>query len=199
MAAPVIAEQRPETIVGMQRRYPRTIRLDEHTEGSIRLMTPADTHRILVFARSLPEEDLLFLRMDITKLNVVMQWGQNLKEGRTVTLLAEIGSELAGYASLHHNEVTWQRHLGEIRLQVAPRFRSRGLGRTLAEEIFAIARDLGLRKIVAHMTPDQKGAVATFTRLGFHPEALLHDFVIDRANQTRDLLVMTYDVPKGSE
>lgn len=199
MAAAAIEEQRQGTIVRIQRHYPRTIRLDAHTEVGIRLMTPADTHRIVVFARSLPEEDLLFLRMDITKLNVVMQWGQNLKEGRTVTLLAEIGSELAGYASLHHNEVTWQRHLGEIRLQVAPRYRSRGLGRRLAEEIFAIARDLGLRKIVAHMTPDQKGAVATFTRLGFYTEALLHDFVIDRADQTRDLLVMAYDVPKASE
>lgn len=198
MAAPVTSGWMSGTILRIQRHYPRTIALDEHTKVSIRLMTPADTHRILVFARSLPEEDLLFLRMDITKLNVVMQWGQNLKEGRTVTLLAEVGSEIAGYASLHHNEVTWQRHLGEIRLQVGPRYRSRGLGRTLAGEIFALARDLGLRKIVAQMTPDQRGAVATFERLGFGTEALLKDFVIDRTDRTRDLMVMTYDVTKAA-
>ncbi len=109
-------------------------------------------------------------------------------------MLAEAGGELAGYASLHYNEVTWQRHVGEIRIQVGRRFRSQGLGRRLAAEVFAIARDLGLRKITAQMTPDQKGAIATFERLGFQPEALMQDFVMDRAGRTRDLMIMAHDV-----
>ncbi|MBI3302133.1 MAG: GNAT family N-acetyltransferase [Deltaproteobacteria bacterium] len=190
-----MSETKPKT----QRDYPRTIKLDNNTEVSLRLMTPADTYRIVAFARSLPEDDLLFLRMDITKLNVVAQWGQNLKEGRTVSVLAEVGREIAGYASLHHNEVTWQRHLGEIRIQVGPRYRSRGLGRALAGEIFTIARDLALRKIVAQMISDQKGAIATFERPGFRTEALLQDFVIDRTGRTRDLMVMTYNVTGPTE
>ncbi len=190
-----MSETKPKT----QRDYPRTIQLDTNTEVSLRLMTPADTYRIVAFARSLPADDLLFLRMDITKLNVVAHWGQNVKEGSTMTVLAEVGSEIAGYVSLHHNEVTWQRHLGEIRIQVGPRYRSQGLGRALAGEIFTIARDLKLRKIVAQMTPDQKGAIATFERLGFRTEALLQDFVIDRTDRTRDLMVMTCDVTEPTE
>jgi len=182
-----------------QHDYPYRITLDNNIEVSLRLMAPADTHRILTFARSLPVDDLLFLRMDITKLNVVAQWGQNLKEGRTVPVLAEVDGEVAGYASLHHNEVTWQRHLGEIRIQVGSRYRSQGLGQALAGAIFAIARELKLRKIVAQMTPDQQGAIATFERLGFHTEALLHDFVIDRVDCTRDLMIMTYDVPTSAK
>jgi RimJ/RimL family protein N-acetyltransferase len=90
--------------------------------------------------------------------------------------------------------VTWQRHLGEIRMQVGPPYRSQGLGRALAREIFGVARDLGLRKIVAQMTVEQKRAIATFERLGFHAEALLQDFVIDRAGRTHDRVVMSYDV-----
>jgi L-amino acid N-acyltransferase YncA len=142
----------------------------------------------------LPEDDLLFLSTDITKAFVVMLWGQNIKTGLTVTVLAERGNEVAGYASLHHNEVSWQHHLGEIRAQVGPAYKSQGLGRALAAEVFAIARDLGLRKLVAHMTPEQKGAIAMVQRLGFQMEALLHDFVIDREGHTRDLMVMTYDI-----
>jgi RimJ/RimL family protein N-acetyltransferase len=165
----------------------------------MRLMSPADTHRIVTFARSLPEDDLLYLRRDITKLNVVAQWAQDIKEGRTSTVLAEVGTEVVGYASLHHNEVTWQRHLGEVRMQVGPHYRSQGLGRALAAEIFAIARDLGLRKLVAQMTPDQKGAIATVERLGFRREALLHDFVIDRTGRTRDLIMMSFDVTSRPE
>jgi len=178
----------------VQRDYPRTIALDNNTAVSLRLMTAADADRIVTFARNLPADDLLFLRMDITNPGVVAQWVQNLAAGRTVTVIAEANGAMAGYASLHHPEVTWQRHLGEIRIQVGQHYRSQGLGRILAAEIFAIARDLGLRKLMAQMTSDQKGAIATFERLGFQMEALLQDFVIDRSDRTRDLIVMAYDV-----
>jgi len=183
-------EEKPK----IQRPYPRTVTLEDDTTLNMRLMTPGDTNRIVAFARSLPEDDLLFLRTDITKAFVVMLWGQNIKAGLTVTVLAERNNEIAGYASMHNNEVTWQRHLGELRVQVGPPYRSKGLGRALAAEIFAIAHEMGLRKIVAHMTPDQQGAISTVKRLGFQQEALLHDFVIDRVGRTRDLIVMTCDV-----
>lgn len=174
--------------------YPRGVALPGGTAVALRLMTPADADRILAFARALPDDDLLFLRTDITDPGVVAQWVKNLGAGRTVTVIAEANGEIAGYASLHYSEINWQRHLGEIRLQAGARFRSQGLGRALAGEIFAIARTLKLRKLVAQMTVDQRGAVATFERLGFRPEALLQDFVMDRAGRTRDLMVMAYDV-----
>jgi RimJ/RimL family protein N-acetyltransferase len=177
-----------------KRDLPRSITLDNDTPISLRLMTPADADRIMAFARVLPEEDLLFLRADITDPKIVAQWVQNMAAERTITILAEASGDLAGYASLHYNQVTWQRHLGEIRIQVGPRYRSHGLGRVMAGEIFSVARDLSLRKVVAQMTAEQKGAIATFERLGFHPEALLQDFVIDRAGRTHDRVVMSYDV-----
>jgi len=177
-----------------QRHYPRRVKLDNKTEVNLRLMAAFDADRIVTFARSLSADDLLFLRMDITNPDVVAQWVQNVTAGHTITVIAESGGDMAGYASLHHNEVTWQRHLGEIRIQVGQHYRSQGLGRILAGEIFSGAQDLGLHKIVAQMTPDQKGAIATFERLGFQMEALLQDFVIDRAGRTRDLMVMAYDV-----
>jgi L-amino acid N-acyltransferase YncA len=172
----------------------RTVQLRDGSPVSLRLMTHADAAAIAGFARSLPEDDLLFLRMDITDPEAVAHWVKNLETGLATTVIAEAGGEIAGYATLVQNRVGWQRHLGEIRTQVGLPFRSRGLGRVLAGEIFALARAHGLRKIVAQMTPDQKGAVATFERLGFRPEALLQDFVVDHAGRTRDLVVMAYDV-----
>lgn len=182
------------TISQTQRTYPRTILLDNGNEVSVRLMTPADADRIVSFARNIPPDDLLFLRTDITRPEVVAQWVQHLESGSTVTVIAEVRGEMEGYASLHLNDVSWQRHLGEIRIQVGSRYRSQGLGKALAGEIFSVARDHRLHKIVAHMTPEQKSAIAMVERLGFRAEALLQDFVIDRAGRTRDMLVMAYDV-----
>src|SRR5206468_3546529 len=114
---------------------------------------------------SLPEDDLLYLRMDITKLNVVAHWAQNLKEGRTVSVLAEVGNEIAGYVSLHHNEVTWQRHLGEVRLQVGPRYRSQGLGRALAGAMMGEARIENLAAFAVALGEEALGPTGTLIKL----------------------------------
>jgi L-amino acid N-acyltransferase YncA len=184
----------PDAKPATARVYPRTIQLKDNRAASVRLMTPADAPRIVAFARGLPEDDLLFLRTDITNPEMVAQWMQNLEAGRASTVVAEANGEMAGYAALVTNRVSWQRHLGEIRIQVGLRYRSQGVGRALAAEVFSLARARGLQKIVAQMTPDQQGAMATFERLGFKPEALLQDYVIDQAGRTRDLVLMTHDV-----
>ncbi len=183
-----------EARLQIQRPYPHTITLRNGTLVTLRLMTSFDAERIVSFAHSLPADDLLHLRLDITDPAVVKEWVRNLEARKTVTVIAETGEEMAGYAILHHHVVTWQRHLGEIRILLKPEFRSQGLGRALAEEIIAIAQDLELSKVVAQMMPDQPGARAMFLRLGFQTEALLPDFVIDRSGQTRDLIVMAYDM-----
>ncbi len=176
------------------RTYPQKVKLAGGREATLRLMTRDDRDALLALARSLPQDDLLFLRMDITDPSVVDQWLSRIGSLRTITVLAEIDGRLAGYASVHHNEVLWTRHVGEIRMIIDPKFRRLHLGHRLANEVFAIAKGLGLLKITAQMTPDQAGARATFERLGFQPEALLADYVVDRKGQTRDLLIMSYDI-----
>ena len=47
---------------------------------------------------------------------------------------------------------------------------------------------------MANMTIDQAGAQAAFKRLGFVPEAVLSDYVEDRNGQSRDMVIMSYDV-----
>jgi RimJ/RimL family protein N-acetyltransferase len=177
-----------------ERKYPRNVRLDSSTSVTLRLMGPSDRDAVLALARSLPPHDLLFLRTDITQPDVVDEWIANIKAGRTATVLAEAGGQLAGYALVHLNDALWTRHVGEIRMIVHPDYRRSGLGRQLAAEIFALAKSLGLGKLTAQMTPDQRGARATFERLGFHVEAVLSDHVIDREGGTHDLVVMSHDV-----
>jgi RimJ/RimL family protein N-acetyltransferase len=178
----------------LKREYPCTVNLGNRSKATFRLMDGDDAERVVQFARALPEEDLLFLRVDLTDPDVVEQWLGNQKAGRSIALYAEVGGEMAGYASLHLNETNWQRHLGEIRIQVGRTHRGIGLGNALAAEVFAIARDLELRKIIAQMTADQKSAIATFEKLGFQPEALLQDFVVDRDGRSRDLVMMSHDI-----
>lgn len=179
--------------------FPKQVRLSDGTEVTIRHMEPEDQEKILTFAARLPEEDLLFLRTDITDRQVVKQWAENIKRGHTVTLLAEVGGEVAAYASVHLDQAQWTRHVGEIRVNGGPRFRGRGLGKRLTSEIFEVGKSLGLKKLAAMMTPDQAAARAAFERLGFRVEAVLADWVEDRTGRVRDMLIMTHDLAGFSD
>src|SRR5712692_8230493 len=152
--------------VGYKRTFPRDVRMDNGKTLELRLMGRGDRDEIVRFARALPKQDLLFLRMDITDPRNVDAWIDNVEGDRSVTILAYDGGRLAGYATLHHNEVLWTRHVGEIRTNVGADFRGIRLGARLVEEMFAIAKEIGLKKITANMTSDQKAARATFERLG---------------------------------
>jgi RimJ/RimL family protein N-acetyltransferase len=180
--------------VGYKRTFPRQVRLDSGKTLELRLMDASSRDEVIEFARELPRGDVMFLRMDITDPRNIDEWVKNIEAGRTVTVLAYDGDKLAGWASLHYNEVLWTRHVGEIRTIVGSNYRGIKLGARLAEEIFTIANDLGLKKITAQMTSDQKGARATFERIGFRPEALLADHVVDQEGRTHDMLIMSYDI-----
>ena len=182
----------------VKRTYPWQTTISE-LEITFRLMEASDRDGILTFARSLPDHDLLFLRLDITDPEVIDEWVENIDKGRTITVIAEGGSEIIGYASLHRDDVSWRRHVGEIRVMLKPDLRGFGLGKIMANEVFAIAKDLGLQKVMVQMTTDQRGARGMVESLGFQPEALLADFVMARDGRTYDLLIMSYDVTGFSD
>jgi GNAT superfamily N-acetyltransferase len=185
--------QAPSTST-IESRYPKTVRAGGDREFTLRPMNRADVSRMVDFAVALPPDDLLFLRRNITDRDAVEGWVDGIEAGQAFVLLAFHGEALAGYVSLSLNMATWMRHLGEIRLLTGTSYRGMGLGRILAAEIYSVARAMGLRKLSAQMTLDQAGARATFERLGFRPEALLTDWVIDARGRTRDLLVMAFDL-----
>jgi L-amino acid N-acyltransferase YncA len=177
-----------------KRVYPRDMRMSNGKTITLRLMDRGDIDRMVAFAKGLSKKDLMFLRRDITDASEVEQWVDGIETGKSVTVLAGDGDTLAGYATLHHNEALWTRHVGEIRTNVGTDYRGMRLGSLLVEEMFQIARDLGLRKLTANMVADQKAARGAFERLGFHPEALLADHVLDSEGRTHDMLIMSFDM-----
>jgi L-amino acid N-acyltransferase YncA len=177
------------------RTYPREVRIKDGPI-TLRHMTAGDRDRVLAFAQGLPVHDLLFLRRDITRPEVVDLWLEDIRRERITTVLAEREGMLVGYASVDRGDVSWSPHVAELRVMVAPSLRRRALGRVLTLEAFLIALDFGVEKIVAQMTPDQEGAIAVFETLGFRTEALLRDHVKDREGRKLDLIIMAHDVAR---
>jgi len=171
--------------------YPREVKIRDGRNVSLRLMEAGDKQGILDFASSLPPDDLLFLRTDITEPATIDEWVRSIESGRTITVLAALERDLAGYASLHTEGARWTRLVGEVRVQVRVDYRGAGLGKRLVGEIFRLGQDFGLKKMAAMMTPDQTSARASFEELGFRVEATLQDWVVDREGGSRDLVIMS--------
>ena len=172
---------------------PRSLQLGGTTLQLARLQ-PQDAPALAAFAAALPPHDLLFLRRDISHPKVVAAWMQASAEGRLHSLTVREGDALVGCSAIVVDELSWSRHVGELRVLVAPAWRGRGLGRVLIQQCFAQALALGLDKLVAQMTVDQVAAIAVFEELGFRAEALLRDHVKDRDGQLHDLALLSHDV-----
>src|SRR2546425_1281336 len=123
----------------IQRTYPWTTTING-TELTFRLMTPGDRDAILDFARSLPNEDLMFLRTDITEPKTVDTWMAQVKAGRSTTVVAEADGKIAGYATIHTNDALWTRHVGELRVLVDRNHRGLPAASPYFESIGAIRR-----------------------------------------------------------
>lgn len=161
---------------------------------TFRLMTPEDADAVLRMVQTLPEQDLFYLLDDIRTPEGMNRWIEGIREHSGITVLAEQAGRVLGYGTLRCGRLPWTRHLGEIRIMVLPSERGKGLGRVLGKELFAVAHDLGLWRILARLTSAQMPARRLFQHIGFQVEALLADCVIDQQGRTQDLVFMSYDV-----
>jgi L-amino acid N-acyltransferase YncA len=179
--------------IAVARHFPWTVQIGGQ-QVTFRLMTPEDREAVLRFVRSLPEEDLFYLINDIRDPAGMNRWIEGIEDHTATTVLAEAGGTLLGYGILRGGHLRWTRHLAEIRVMVSPDARGQGIGKLLAKEVFAVAHEVGMRRIIARLTSKQNAARYLFQHLGFHIEAVLADCVIDNEGGTQDMIFMSYDV-----
>jgi RimJ/RimL family protein N-acetyltransferase len=175
------------------RTYPRPVACGD-AQVEIARMTAGDRAALVAFVATLAPQDLLFVPRDLGHPKVVDAWMRSLETGELVSLVARSNGEMVGCTAIFVDELSWSKHVGELRVLVSPTWRGRGLGRALIQECFAQALELGLTKLVAQMMVDQRAAIAVFEELGFRAEALLSKHVADRDGKLHDLVLLAHDV-----
>ncbi|WP_212635617.1 GNAT family N-acetyltransferase [Ralstonia insidiosa] len=177
----------------LNERYPRNVQCAD-TAYEIVPMKPEDGAAMSAFIATLPPHDLLFLDKDVTHPKVIAAWMAALDSGHVHSLVARRSGTVVGCTAIVTADLTWSRHVGEMRVLVSPSERSKGLGRELVQECFATALGLGLEKLCVRMTVDQRAAIAAFEGIGFRAEALLRNQVRDRDGNNHDLVILGHEV-----
>jgi ribosomal protein S18 acetylase RimI-like enzyme len=115
---------------------------------------------------------------------------QALESEGIVRLVAVTGDQIVADGSLELEAQGWKEHIAEIRLVVARQFQRKGLGKLMARELYLLAASKRVEEIIVKIMGPQAGVQKVFKRLGFHREAVLHDYVKDISGAKQDLIVM---------
>ena len=148
------------------------------------------------FAQSLPPHDLLFLSRDIQHPKVIDAWINSIADGEISSLVALDGDKVVGTTAIVRDLLGWSSHVAELRILISEDMRGKGLGRILLQHCVTDAVDNGAEKLMARMTPDQRGAIQLFEEMGFRGEAMLRDHVRDRDGKVHDLAILSLDVAR---
>jgi len=168
--------------------------LKDGTKVIIRNLHMDDLDRLMKFYRSLPYDDRVYLKVDVTKRNVVKQRLHLMEEGIAHRIIALHEDEIVGDGMFEISPEEWRKHQGEIRVIVARNFQRRGLGLIMMRELHSLAINKGVDKIVVRMMKPQIGARNICKKLGFHKETIIPNYVWDQAGNPQDLVIMTCDV-----
>jgi RimJ/RimL family protein N-acetyltransferase len=176
-----------ETVLQSSR---KTVTLRDGRRVTVRRMQSDDVQRSYEFFCGLPAEDRRYLRVDVTRRDLVERRTLETDERRAVRVVAECDGEIVADGTLELEGHGWGNNVAEVRLIVARSWQKLGLGTVMARELFHLASQFRVDRIVARLMRPQAGAHRIFKRLGFHEEFLIPEHVRDQSGAWQDLIIM---------
>src|SRR5262245_16722923 len=180
-------------------KYPKETTLKDGSKTRLRPIRKDDEKNFHELFLAVPEAERMFIKHRVTDPQVIHDWCLNIDLGRNLPLLALMEGKIIGDATLHQQLGGWKRHIGRVSVLVHPKYRGRGLAKTMIVEIVEIARHQGLEKIEAEFIGEQEAAIKMFAMLGFSTLCKLPDYVKDMQAVTHDYVQMGLDLVTDEE
>lgn len=175
--------------------FPTVVLTKDGQRVTVRLMRPEDKEALVAFFRRISEEDLMYLKDDVTSPEVIDGWTTQVDYRRVVPLVALVGDRIVADATLHLRRPLARRHVGEVRLVVDPEYRNIGLGRGLLRLLTELAADKGIERLLFELVVTKEEAAMHTSRLiGYEPIAILINHAKDLKGAPKDVYLMELDV-----
>jgi len=168
--------------------------LKDGTEITVRELTLDDLENLMKFFTSLPLKDQQYLRIDVTNKEIVKTRISDALNKKDIRLAVLHNDQIIATGALELSHDDWRRNQGELRLIVAYDYQHKGIGLMLARELYYLAVENGVKKLVVKMMKKQKSARNLVKKLGFSHEVIIPDYVTDKSEKLQDLVIMTCDM-----
>jgi len=172
----------------------KMVKLRDGSKVLIRSVKPDDIRKLVSLFRTLPARDRIYLRRDVTRRKVVEQMLADVEARKARRLVAVDGNKIVAEGALELEAHAWKKHVGELRLVVARPYQRKGLGMSMARELYHIAARRKLDELIVKMMRPQKGARKIFRRLGFQEVLVMPDYVTDQSGKKQDFILMRCDL-----
>ena len=178
-------------------RYPKEVVLKNGSEAIIRPLESDDQEHLRQFYRHIPESDRWYIRLDVTQPDVIRKWVAAAGSDRIFSVVALANGEIVGHARLTTMGFGATRHIGRLRIMVAPDFRQLRLGTWMLLDLIQSAMDRGLEELRADFVADvEAGAIEAARKLDFFKRAVLEDYIRGPGGETYDMWIMTKTLHK---
>jgi RimJ/RimL family protein N-acetyltransferase len=167
--------------------------IDVNEEKKVDLVWFQDEDRddLLSFYRSLPKEDRLYLRDDVTNQLLLDRLIEQMHDGRVLMLVGRDGSRIVGETTQHFIHHGWTRHVSELRPLIHKEYEGHGILESMVREQIEVASELGLDKVVVRLLDIQTERRRLLEKLGFEKEASLRDHATDLQGNRHNMIIMS--------
>lgn len=177
----------------------RTETLKDGTKVTLGLLKTEDLEKLMKFYLALPFEDRKYLKVDVTKKEVVKKRLNAILEKNAVRVIALHNDEIIAEGELFLTEDDWHRDQGEVRVIIAREFQRKGLGTVIMWQLYYQALDHKIEHLVAKMMTPQTGFQNILKKFGFKEGQILPQYAKDQDNHKQDMLIMTCDMKDFSK
>ncbi len=171
--------------------YPKEIVLNDGKEAIIRPLEKGDKTLLQQFNSKIPDNDRWYMRYDVMNPEVMREWFDNIDRGNIFSIIALSENQIVAQAGLHMRGFGCTKHIGRLRIMVAPDFRHKRLGTWMLLDLIHLAMDEGLRELRADFVVGiEDAAIESAHKLDFFEKAVLKDYAKDQQGNRHDMLIM---------
>lgn len=176
--------------------YPKEFLLKDKTKVTIRPLVEGDCEYVQNFFSTMPREDLLIYKDDVTRWESLESWFLNPNYEKVVELVTVCENEVLAKGTLHAQGLYWP-HAAEVKLIVHPEYRGLGIGSHMFNLLLYEGLKHRFQKIIVRYLRDNASFIKILDRYGFEPETVLNYYVTDEVtNEQKDLVIASYDLQR---
>ena len=184
--------ERQRTLANVLKDYPKEVILKDGTGITLRSLADGDQDALYRMFHRFPKDELWFLNHDVNDRALIDQWIVNLNSRRVVSIVALLEGRVIANAVLMMKEYGAKKHIGKIRIAVAPDMREKRLGTWMLLDLINLGVAIGLRILVMRLIEDRDNDVIQgVKKLDFVERAILKDYVLDMEENPHNLVLLT--------
>jgi len=184
--------ERQRTLANVLKDYPKEVILKDGTGITLRSLADGDQDGLYRMFHRFPKDELWFLNHDVNDRALIDQWIVNLNSRRVVSIVALLEGRVIANAVLMMKEYGAKKHIGKIRIAVAPDMREKRLGTWMLLDLINLGVAIGLRILVMRLIEDRDiDVIQGVKKLDFVERATLKDYVLDMEENPHNLVLLT--------